>query len=150
MDEFMKRAIELAAENVRNGEEPFGAVLVKNGKLVSEGVNDTIRRYDVTAHAEIMAIRKAQKMMHTPVLDGYTMYASGEPCPMCLAAMYFVGIDQIYFASAVEDAAVIGLTRSAEIYEDLKKPHAERQVHIEQMPLEAGQLNPLTLWKENK
>src|SRR5699024_7520331 len=78
--------------------------LVKNGHLVAEGVNELHKRYDITAHAEIQAIRRAQKKMHTPVLSGYTMYASGEPCPMCLTAMYLVGVDRVYCGSSgVED-----------------------------------------------
>ncbi|HLR79755.1 MAG TPA: nucleoside deaminase [Bacillota bacterium] len=146
MDRFMERAVQLAIENVEAGGEPFGAVLVKNGHLVAEGVNELHKRYDITAHAEIQAIRRAQKKMHTPVLSGYTMYASGEPCPMCLTAMYFVGIDRVYYASSVEEAVEVGLGKSKLVYEDLKKPREEREIKMVQMPLQEGQANPMHVW----
>ncbi|ALX49223.1 nucleoside deaminase [Lentibacillus amyloliquefaciens] len=148
MDQFMERAVELAAENVRNGGEPFGAVLVKNGKQVAEGVNELHKSFDVTAHAEIQAMRKVQKMMHSQVLQGYTMYASGEPCPMCLTAMYFAGIDTIYYCNSSEDAVESGLGKAKDIYEELQKPKRERQMEMVHMPLKDGQENPMQLWKE--
>ncbi|MFC4559882.1 nucleoside deaminase [Virgibacillus kekensis] len=147
MDQFMERAIELAGENVKNGGQPFGAVLVKNNNLVSEGVNELHKRFDVTAHAEIMAMRKAQKMMHTHFLSGYTMYASGEPCPMCLTAMYFAGVDTVYYCASVEEAAEAGLEKSKQIYADLKKDREERDMEMVQIPLNDGKTNPLELWK---
>ncbi|WP_164670864.1 nucleoside deaminase [Virgibacillus doumboii] len=148
MDQFMERAVELAAENVRNGGEPFGAVLVKNNNLVSEGVNELHKRFDISAHAEIMAMRKAQKKMHTHVLEGYTMYASGEPCPMCMTAMYFAGIDKIYYCASVEDAVEAGLGKSKVVYEELQKPKEDREMQMIHMPLKEGQENPMELWKK--
>ncbi|MEN1968495.1 nucleoside deaminase [Lentibacillus sp. N15] len=148
MDKFMERAIELAVENVKEGGQPFGAVLVKNGHLVAEGVNELHKRFDVSAHAEVMAIRHAQKKMHTTVLDGYTMYASGEPCPMCFAAMSFAGIDQIYFCHSVDDAEEAGLGKSKEIYEDLRKDKEERSIKIAQILLANGQEDPMKRWQE--
>ncbi|MFB4168005.1 nucleoside deaminase [Virgibacillus sp. JSM 102003] len=150
MDKFMERAVELASDNVRNGGEPFGAVLVKNNNLVEEGVNELHKRFDITAHAEIQAMRKAQKKMHTHVLQGYTMYASGEPCPMCMTAMYFAGIDIIYYCATAEDAVEAGLGKSEFVYEELKKPKAERQIRMVHMPLEEAQENPMKLYKEEK
>jgi tRNA(Arg) A34 adenosine deaminase TadA len=138
MDKFMERAVELAVENVQNGGQPFGAVLVKNGHLVAEGVNELHKRFDVSAHAEMLAIRRVQKKMHTTVLEDYTMYASGEPCPMCLTAMGFAGIDQVYYSNSVDDTVAAGLGKSK----------ADRSVKVEQMPLKDGQEDPMKLWKE--
>ena len=95
MDLFMKRAIELAVENVKEGGQPFGAVLVKGDKVVAEGVNELHLKYDVSGHAELIAIRKAQAELRTLDLAEYTMYASGEPCPMCMTAIYFSGIEKV-------------------------------------------------------
>ncbi|GGK07816.1 tRNA-specific adenosine deaminase [Lentibacillus kapialis] len=148
MDQFMERAVELAVENVRNGGEPFGAVLVKNNKQVAEGVNELHKRFDITAHAEIQAMRRAQKMMHSHELKGYTMYASGEPCPMCLTAMYYAGLDTIYYCNASEDAVEAGLGKAKSIYAELQKPKSERHMEMVHMPLKDGQEDPMQLWQE--
>ncbi|MED0668397.1 nucleoside deaminase [Bacillus badius] len=78
MDSFMKRAVELAAENVKNGGQPFGAVLVKDSRIIAEGVNELHKKHDISAHAEMLAIRRAQEKLATNNLAGYAMYASGE------------------------------------------------------------------------
>lgn len=147
LDQFMQRAVELAIENVREGGEPFGAVLVKDGKIVSEGVNELHKKFDVSGHAELVAIRKAQLELKTHDLSGYTMYASGEPCPMCLTSMYFSGIKDVYFSASVEDAVAAGLGKSKLIYDDLKKPNEERSLIMKQMPLD-NYKNPMKMWKE--
>lgn len=146
MDQFMKRAVQLAIDNVAEGGEPFGAVLVKDGKIITEGVNKLHEIYDISGHAELLALRKAQEKLKTHDLSGYTMYASGEPCPMCLSAMYMSGIREGYYCASIEDAAEFGLGGSVVIYNDLKKSREERQLQMEQMPLEAGQENPMALW----
>jgi len=148
MDKFMKRAVELAIANVREGGQPFGAVLVNNNNVVSEGVNELHIKHDVSGHAELLAIRRAQEQLQTGDLSGYTMYASGEPCAMCLAAMYFAGIENIYYCASVEQAEEAGLGKSKAIYEDLKKAREERSITITQMPLGEGVQNPMQLWKE--
>ncbi len=148
MDEFMDRAVKLAVENVRDGGTPFGAVLVKNGEIISEGVNELHHIYDSSGHAELLAIRKAQADLKTIDLSDYTMYASGEPCPMCLSVMYLSGIKQGYYCESVEAAAEIGLGASKVIYEDFKKNKAERKLSMKQMPLEQGQENPMEIWAE--
>lgn len=148
MDKFMNRAVELAAENVRDGGTPFGAVLVKNGKIISEGVNELHHTYDASGHAEMLAIRKAQSELKTLDLADYTMYASGEPCPMCLSVMYLSGIKQGYYCASIEEAAEIGMGVSKEIYEDLKKNKAERKLSMKNMPLEKGQEDPMEMWVE--
>lgn len=147
MNKFMKRAVELAADNVRKGGQPFGAVLVKDGEIVAEGVNELHQKYDISGHAEMIAIRKAQHDLKTHDLSGYVMYASGSPCPMCLTAMSFSGITDIYYCASIEETAAAGLTASAELYADLMKPADERRIVLKHILLEEGIQNPMELWK---
>src|SRR5690625_3047160 len=144
----MRRALDLAMSNVQEGGEPFGAVLVKDGNIIAEGVNELHIRYDVSGHAELLAIRKAQEKLETLNLSVYTMYASGEPCPMCLISIYFSGITEIYYCASIEDAVDVCLEKSKVIYEDLKKPNEERNLKMVQMSLTEYQDNPMTVWKE--
>ncbi|TFE00071.1 nucleoside deaminase [Jeotgalibacillus sp. R-1-5s-1] len=148
MNEFMKRAVQLSADNVRDGGHPFGAVIVKNGQIVAEGVNEMHHTFDVSGHAELLAIRRLQKDLQTNDLSGYTMYASGEPCPMCYTAMRFAGLDDIYYCQSVEEAGEAGLGLSGEVYHDLKKPNEERQTVMKQMKLTDGMENPMQLYAE--
>ncbi|ARI75581.1 nucleoside deaminase [Halobacillus mangrovi] len=148
MNRFMERAVSLAAENVRVGGQPFGAVLVKDDELVAEGVNEMHLNYDVSGHAELLAIRRAQGELQTHDLSGYTMYASGEPCPMCLSAMYFAGIKDVFYCATVEEAAQVGLEKSKNVYDDLQKSKGERSLVMKQMPLEDDQEDPMKLWDE--
>ncbi|MFC2949331.1 nucleoside deaminase [Virgibacillus sediminis] len=150
MDRFMKRAVELAAENVRDGGQPFGAVLVKGDEMFTEGVNELHHTYDISGHAEMLAIRRAQEKLGTHDLSGFTMYASGEPCPMCLTAMYFAGIETIIYCGSVEDAAEAGLEKSAYIYKQLQKSKTTRDISMKQMPLEDGQEDPMKLWQNER
>jgi len=150
MDKFMAKAVELAADNVRSGGQPFGAVLVKNGEIIAEGVNEMHIKHDVSGHAELLAIRRAQEKLQISDLSGFTMYASGEPCAMCLTAMYFAGLDNIYYCASVEDAEAVGLGKSNQIYKDLKLPREERSLKIVQMPMQEGQVNPMQLWKDKQ
>lgn len=146
----MKRAVELAAENVQNGGKPFGAVLVKEGKIVAEAVNEYHLKYDVSGHAELLAIRQTQEQLQTADLAGCTLYASGEPCPMCLSAIYFVGIDVAYYCASVEDAVAAGLGAADKIYKELKNPKENRTLSLLQMPLKAGETDPMKLWINQK
>lgn len=148
MNDFMKRAVDLAADNVREGGEPFGAVLVKNGEIIAEGVNEIHIKYDITGHAELVAIRQAQAELKTYDLSAFTMYASGMPCPMCLTTMYYAGLTDIYYCASIEETADAGLDASKIIYDDLAKPNKERRIVMKHMPLEAGQENPMHMWKE--
>lgn len=148
MNQFMERALQLASENVKAGGEPFGAVLVKDGEIIAEGVNQLHREYDISGHAELIAIRKAQQKEKTHNLSGYTMYASGEPCPMCLSAMYFAQITDVYYCQSVNDAVQVGLTKSKVIYDDLKKQNEERKVVKKQIPLQSNQQNPMKEWDQ--
>lgn len=148
MDRFMKRAVDLAIQNVRDGGSPFGAVLVKDGEIIAEGVNELHIKFDVSGHAELLAIRRAQEKLQTHDLSGFVMYASGEPCPMCLTAMYMAGIKEGYYCHSIEETAQYGSGTSQMIYSDLKKKRGERQLVMKHMPLEEGQVNPMTLWGE--
>ncbi|MGJ9458752.1 nucleoside deaminase [Oceanobacillus sp. CF4.6] len=148
MDKFMERAIELAIENVHDGGQPFGAVLVKDNNIVAEGVNELHKTFDVSGHAELLTIRRAQEKLQTNNLSNYIMYASGEPCPMCLTAMYFAGIDKVFYCASVEDAVEVGLGKSKAIYDDLKRPKTERTLSMIQMSLSEDQVNPMKLWSE--
>lgn len=146
MNKFMKRAVQLALDNVQAGGQPFGAVLVKDGMIIAEGVNELHKHYDVSGHAELLAIRRAQEKEKTDDLSEYTMYASGEPCPMCLSAMYFVGITDLYYCQPIADAVEVGLDRSKVIYDDLKLVNEEREIVKKHMPLKADDKNPMKEW----
>ncbi|MDY0410380.1 nucleoside deaminase [Virgibacillus soli] len=149
MDKFMKRAVELSTNNVKDGGQPFGAVLVKDGAIVAEGVNEIHIKHDVSAHAELVAIRKAQEKLQTDDLSGYVMYASGEPCPMCFTAMYYVGIKKAYYCASVKETADNGLNASAVLYEDFKHATENRKtVEMIHMPLEEGLEDPMKMWLE--
>lgn len=150
MHDFMKRAVELAVQNVREGGQPYGAVLVQDGRIIGEGVNELHRVHDVSGHAELLAVRRAQRSLQAGSLEGAIMYASGEPCPMCLTAMYFAGISRVFYCKSAEDAAEAGLGRSGIIYQELCKPAAERSLPLVHTPLEAGQEDPLEIWKQQK
>lgn len=144
----MKRSVEIAAQNVREGGQPFGAVLVKDGKIIAEGVNELHLTYDITGHAEMLAIRKAQASLERFDLSGFKMYASGQPCPMCLTTMYYSGLTDIYYCATIEEAAAAGLDASQMIYAELTKPNEDRKIVMQHMPLEEGLENPMAMWKE--
>ncbi len=115
---FMRKAIELAVENVRQGGGPFGAVITRNGEIVATGVNRVTARHDPTAHAEISAIRAACEKLNTFDLSGCEIYTSCEPCPMCLGAIYWAHLDKIYYGCNKDDAAAAGFDDSF-IYNEL-------------------------------
>ena len=126
-EHFMQRAIALSLESVKNGGGPFGAVIVKDGKIISEGTNRVTADNDPTAHAEIFAIRQAAKKLNSFDLSGCTIYTSCEPCPMCLGAIYWAHLDVIYFGNTKNDAKNIGFDDSF-IYDELKLNPADRKV----------------------
>jgi tRNA(Arg) A34 adenosine deaminase TadA len=131
--EFMKRAIALATENVVRGRGgPFGAVVVKDGKVIATGVNHVTASNDPTAHAEVTAIRNACTLLATFQLEGCDVYTSCEPCPMCLAAIYWARCRAIYYGSTAADAAKVGFD-DAFLYDEMKKPLSERAIPIVQM-----------------
>jgi guanine deaminase len=130
---FMKKAIRLSVQNVEKGTGgPFGAVIVKDGKVIARGANSVTATNDPTAHAEVVAIRKACKALKTYQLIGCEIYTSCEPCPMCLAAIYWARPDKIFFANSKEDAAAIGFDDKL-IYEEIAKPISERKIFTQQL-----------------
>ncbi|WP_199851632.1 nucleoside deaminase [Brumimicrobium mesophilum] len=124
---FMRKAIELSRESISNGGGPFGAVIVKEGKIISSTSNSVTIDKDPTAHAEINAIRAACKAIDSNELIGCEIYSSCEPCPMCLGAIYWSRIDKLYFANTKKDAANIGFDDSF-IYEEIEKPIEHRSI----------------------
>lgn len=143
--EFMQRAIDLATENVRQGGGPFGAVIVRNGEILAEGVNRVTPNHDPTAHAEVQAIRKAAALLETFDLSGCDIYSSCEPCPMCLGAIYWAHLDHLYFAATKDDAAEIGFD-DAFIYKELPLPINERKLPTAQMMRQEAQ-QPFNSWR---
>lgn len=146
--ELMQRAIDLAVENVRNGGGPFGAVIARGGEIVAEGVNRVTSQHDPTAHAEVQAIRKACSELNTFDLTGLDIYASCEPCPMCLGAIYWAHLDHLYFADTKDDAARIGFD-DAFIYKELPLPIHERKLPTEAM-MNAEAQAPFVAWQEKE
>jgi tRNA(Arg) A34 adenosine deaminase TadA len=129
----MQRAIELATENVRSGRGgPFGAVVVKDGVVVAEGMNLVTATNDPTAHAEVTAIRRACTALGSFTLEGCEVYTSCEPCPMCLAAIYWARCSTIYYGNTAADAAAVGFDDSF-LYDEVKKPLTERSLPAHQM-----------------
>ena len=106
--ELMKRAIELSEESVRKGGGPFGAVIVKDGVVVGKGHNQVVKNNDPTCHGEMMAIHKACKKLGTFDLSGCELYTTGEPCPMCMAAILWANIDKVYYGCNIVDTEDIG------------------------------------------
>jgi guanine deaminase len=131
---YLCQAIELARTNLEAGGRPFGAVIVKNGEVVATGVNEIVRTNDPTAHAEMMAVRAASQRLGSPNLEGCAVYASGHPCPMCMAAMRLAGVGEVYYAYSNDDGAPYGLSTAA-IYADLAKPFSEQSMKISHVPV---------------
>jgi guanine deaminase len=132
-NEFMRQAIALATENVTSGRGgPFGAVVVKDGKVIATGVNRVTVLNDPTAHAEVTAIRSACQLLSTFQLQGCDVYTSCEPCPMCLAAIYWARCNAIYYGNTAADADNVGFD-DAVLYDEVKKPLDERRIPIVRM-----------------
>ncbi len=149
-NDFMRKAIELSIENVENQGGPFGAVIVKDGEIIATGVNRVTSNNDPTAHAEVMAIRAAAQKLNDFNLSGCTIYTSCEPCPMCLSAIYWARINQIYYGNTKRDAKDIGFDDSF-IYDEIDKPVNERTIKAHQI-LHDEALEGFKKWKhsENK
>jgi guanine deaminase len=108
-EDFMHRAISIArSEMLQNGAAPFAAVIVKDGKIVGEGVNRVVTNHDPTSHGEVEAIRNAGANLGTHDLSGCTIYTTCEPCEMCVAAMFWARIDRMYYAATLRDCTEIG------------------------------------------
>jgi guanine deaminase len=134
---FMIKAIALSVENIKRGGGPFGAIIVKGGKIVATGVNRVTANTDPTAHAEVNVIRKAAKKLGTYDLAGCDIYTSCEPCPMCLGAIYWAHLDKIYFGNSKADAKDIGFDDSF-IYDEIDLSPENRRVQtLQKLPEEA-------------
>lgn len=143
----MARAIQLSIENARSGRGgPFGAVVVKGGKVIAEGVNQVTATHDPTAHAEVNAIRQACERVSHFELKDCELYTSCEPCPMCLGAIYWARLSRVYFAAAAADASKIGFDDSA-IYHEIAQPHTQRTIPMIQMMREEA-LAAFRAWEE--
>ena len=149
-NKFMIRAIELSIKSVVSGTGPFGAVIVKDNKIISEGFNIVTLSNDPTSHAEIVAIRKACKDLNNFSLEDCDLYTTCEPCPMCLSAIYWAKIEKIYYANTRNDAKKIDFS-DAMIYEELNKTIKDRTIPMQQIMRDEA-LKAFDLWdkKEDK
>lgn len=129
----MREAIRLSLEKMQEGfGGPFGSVIVRNGEIVARGYNNVLRSHDPTAHAEMEAIRAATQALGTHDLSDCELYASSQPCPMCMGAIYWARLKKVYFGNRHEDAARIGFDDSF-IYEELEKPLVKRRIPMVQL-----------------
>ena len=149
-NEFMKRAIELSIKSANSGTGPFGAVIVKDNKIISQGFNTVTSSNDPTSHAEISAIRKACTDLNNFSLEGCDLYTTCEPCPMCLSAIYWARLDKVYYANTRSDAQKIDFS-DALIYEELNKSIKDRKIPMHQM-MRNEALKAFEIWdkKEDK
>lgn len=149
IETYMKKAIALSRKNMESGDGgPFGAVVVKGGKIIGEGWNKVTSTNDPTAHAEVVAIRNACKKLDNFDLSGCEIYSSCEPCPMCLAAIYWARIGKVYFANTKKDAAAIEFD-DAFIYQEIPKHHTKRKIPMQQV-LRQEALEIFKIWKEKE
>jgi tRNA(Arg) A34 adenosine deaminase TadA len=144
---FMREAIRLSIENVKNGGGPFGAVIVRGNDIISTGVNRVTSQHDPTAHAEVSAIRAACNKLGTFDLSGCDIYTSCEPCPMCLGAIYWAHLDKIYYGNNKCDAKDIGFDDEF-IYEELDLPMEKRKLPSEPL-LHDEALKAFREWTDN-
>src|SRR5438094_10398595 len=146
---FMARAIQLSIENVRSGQGgPFGAVVVQNGSIIAEGVNQVTLSTDPTAHAEVLAIRRACEKLRVFELKSCELYTSCEPCPMCLGAIYWARLSRTFYAATAADAAGAGFD-DAFIYDELKVAPAVRRIPMTQL-LRDDSLVIFSAWKQQE
>jgi len=147
-EDFMREAIGLSIENIDNNGGPFGAVIVKDGKVIAKGVNRVTSNNDPTAHAEVNAIRKAAEILGTYDLSGCEIYSSCEPCPMCLGAIYWARLDKLYYANTKQDAKDIDFDDSF-IYEELDQPIEKRKIPTVQI-LNKEAIQAFNKWREKE
>jgi guanine deaminase len=144
-DQFMRRAIALALDNIQAGGGPFGCVIVRDGRIIADGANRVTASNDPTAHAEIVAIREACRALQSFQLDGCDLYTTCEPCPMCLGAIYWAHLSRVFYAASAADASSAGFDDGF-IYEELKRPKSDRRIPTEQL-LRDESLAIFTAWK---
>jgi tRNA(Arg) A34 adenosine deaminase TadA len=144
---FMARAIQLSIDNVRSGQGgPFGAVIVRDGSIVAESANQVTATNDPTAHAEVLAIRRACANLGSFELKECELYTSCEPCPMCLGAIYWARLARVFYGGFAADAARVGFDDSF-IYREIAEPHAQRAIPMVQMMREEA-LAGFRAWQE--
>lgn len=146
--QYMQMAIDKATENVKAGGGPFGAVIVRNGEVLAVDGNSVVPGNDPTAHAEVNAIRHACRDLRSFNLEGCTLYASCEPCPMCLSSAYWAGVSRLCFAATRDDAANAGFS-DAFIYDQLDLPIEQRSIPCEHFMRDEAQA-PFAAWNENE
>ena len=144
-NKFMQRAIELSKESINSGGGPFGSVIVKNDKIISEGINRVTVNNDPTAHGEIVAIRNACKELKTFNLSDCFLYSNCEPCPMCMSAIYWSHIGKVYYGNTRDDAKKIEFDDSF-IYSEVSKENKDRSILMEQI-LRDEALEAFEVWK---
>ena len=145
-EEFMHKAIELSrrASIIEKSGGVFGAVIVKDGKIIAEGYNQVMRHNDPTWHAEMQAIREACKKLGSPHLEGCILYTSAECCPMCLSAAYWAHIEHIFYGARVEDALKYGNFQDVDILAEIRKDETERRIKF----TEVMRPEAVEVWKE--
>lgn len=148
--DFLRQAVALAYANVEKGGRPFGAVIVKDGRVIAQAVNEIVTTNDPTAHAELLAVRAAARHLGSASLEGCFVFASGHPCPMCMGAMRLAGVRGVTYAYSNEDARPFGLS-TEDIYADLARPFAEQSMTIRRVPTHLeGQPDLYALWKHRQ
>lgn len=145
---FMQKAIDLSIKNIDKGGGPFGAVIVKDGVIVSESANSVTQDNDPTAHAEINAIRAAGKKLGNFDLSGCEIYSSCEPCPMCLGAIYWAKLDKLYYGNTKTDADKIGFSDDF-IYKEFDKNVTERSLKTENLMREEA-IKAFKKWEKSE
>lgn len=146
--DLLREAIGLAAERSADGQcGPFGAVVARGGEIMGRGFNKVVRSKDPTAHAEIVAIREACERLGTHDLAGCTLYSSCEPCPMCLAAAYWAGIDRVFYSASREDATRAGFSDEF-LYAEISEPPGQRSKPFVQTIPDEGRA-VLEAWRQN-
>ena len=141
---FMQRAIELSIESINSGGGPFGSVIVKDEKIISEGMNRVTVDNDPTSHGEIVAIRNACKKLNTFNLSNCSLYSSCEPCPMCMSAIYWSRIGKVYYANTRDDAKKINFDDSL-IYSEIPKKNEDKKILMKQI-MRNEALKAFDLW----
>ncbi|MFA1819253.1 nucleoside deaminase [Virgibacillus oceani] len=146
-DKLMERAVEIAQESAMGDGGPFGAIVVKDGKIISTGRNEVTAVNDPTAHAEMQAIRAACRSLQSFQLSGCEIYTSCEPCPMCLSAIYWARPKAVYYASTKKEAAQIGFDDQF-IYDQIALPFEKRSIQMMQICPDNHKL-PFQTWKNS-
>jgi len=145
---FLERAIELSRQGMQKGNGgPFGCVIVKDGEIVGEGVNEVLVKNDPTSHAEVVAIRNACKKLNNFQLTGCDVYTSCEPCPMCMGAIYWARPNRVIYANTKSDAAAVNFDDQF-IYDEIEKLPQDRYIQFIHLPQEQA-LDVFMEWKNN-